>query len=55
MDNEGTLRQLRHIKIWVALGSVGFLLIGVAALTLALASSSAMSALEKEFLGESSS
>ena len=55
MNNEGTLRQLRQMKFWVALGSIGFLLVGAAALTFALAAATAMSTLENEYSGESPS
>ena len=52
MENGQTLRQLKHIKIWIAIGSLGFVLIGLAALTLSLASVAAFSAIENEFSSE---
>ncbi|MEW8049031.1 MAG: hypothetical protein AB2809_01535 [Candidatus Thiodiazotropha sp.] len=48
MENENTVRQLKHIKIWIAIGSLGFVLIGLAALLLSLASVAAFAAIEDE-------
>ncbi len=49
METDEAVRQLKQLKVWVAVGAIGFLLIGAAAITFAVSTASVMAAMDKEF------
>lgn len=49
MENEELIKQIKLIKFWVAICSIGFLLIGISAITISIATASAMSEFDEEW------
>ncbi len=52
MENEKLIKQVKHLKLWVAACSIGFLLIGISAITFSITTASVMSEFDDEWSGD---